>query len=236
MKAKLSRFPVSSLGSLASDTITISKKPVNSVVANNALLKEVEDTHTKFFAVFGKRSFSGLGSSVEEGDIYRDEPLRGMKSILKGFSKVSDYPYQKDAIALLDIMDQLGGDIENQDYGSENESLEKLIVEYDKPENTVRLKNLSLTELYSTLKTRHTGFMDLYFQQTDSNAALRRQGSASQLHNALAESLRNYFGLVNAMRNVPGWQALYSELDEVIKAANNKLSDPDKDKPASPTT
>lgn len=236
MNVKLSRIPVSSLGALASSTITISRKPVNSVVANNVLLKAVEDNYTKYFAVFGKRTFSGMGTSVDEGDIYRDEPLRAIKSILKGFSKVSGSSNQKDAIALLDIIEQLGGNIEDMDYGSENQNIDKLISEYDKAENKTRLANVGLTEMYSTFKTRHTDFIALYFQQTDANASLRRQSSASSLRTTLAESLRSYYGLVSAMKNVDGWQALYTELEQVVKAANNMASKPDTTDEASPAT
>jgi len=236
MNVKLSRLPVSSLGSLANSTISISHKPAYTVVSNHVLLQKLEETYTNYFAVFGKRAFSGMGTTVEEGDLYRDEPFRGIRSILKGFAKVSGYPFRQEAIDLLSIIDQLGGNIEKLDYASENEKMDKLISEYDKDENKAKLAKLNLTELYAALKTRHTDFKDLYFQQTEANATLHLQSSASALRNELAESLRNYLALVTAMKSIDGWAALYAELTEVAKTANNSVSVPDKTKSATPTT
>jgi hypothetical protein len=228
MNVKLSRFPVSVLGAMASGTITISHKPVYTVVANHVLLQNVEKCYADFFAVFGKKAFSGMGEPVAEADIYRDEPFRAIKSILKGFGKVTGYVARQEAFDLLSIIDQLGGDFENLSYGDEDEKMDKLITEYDKSENQEKLARLNLTDLYITLKTRHTGFKALYFQQNDSNAALHSMSSATSLRKELAVALRNYLGLVTAMKQVDGWKELYAELNELGKSLNKSVSDGEK--------
>ncbi|MDD3078459.1 MAG: DUF6261 family protein [Paludibacter sp.] len=228
MNVKLSRFQVGALGSIASGTITISHKAAYAVVANHVLLQKVEERYAEFFAVFGKKSYSGLGDSVEESDIYRDESFRGIKSILKGFSKVSDYPFRQEAIDLLNIIEQLGGEIESLNYSEENEKMDKLIAQYDLEENQEKLVKFNLTDLYSTLKTRHSAFKELFFQQNEANASLRNQGTASYLRKDLADALRNYFGLVTAMKSVDGWKELYTELNELAKTINKTVGSSEK--------
>lgn len=224
MKAKLSSLSVSTLGALASGCITVSRKPAYTVVSDNVLLKAVEEEYAAYFLVFDRKVFSGMGSTVAEGDMYRDEPFRAMKSILKGFIKVSGSSLQADAKVLFGIIEQLGSNLDRLEYSEENQKMDKLIAEFDKPENAVRLANLNLTELFATLKTRNAAFLDLFFKQTGMNAELHAMATASSLRDRLSEALRNYLAVVTAMKSVAGWEVLYNELNEVVKKANATLS------------
>jgi len=230
MKINLSRLPVKLLGAYAKNVITVSEKPAYTVVSDHVLLNDVKENYADFFAVFGKQGYSGMGEAVKESDLLRDQPFRAIKSILKGFVKVSGYQYRQDASDLLQIIENLSDKIDELSYNAENESLNKLIAEFDKTENTEKLAHLNLTVLYDTLKTRHAEFMTLYLHETEMNAGLRQQESPSSLHSRLCDSLRNYLGLVTAMKMVAGWSGLYAELTELSKAVNKSfVNDSEKD-------
>lgn len=223
MTVKTSHFPTSVLGSFTNNVITVSEKPVYTVVSNHVLLTELKKSYSSFFEVFGKQTYSGLGKDLEASDNLRDEPLRGIRSILKGFVKVSGYAYHKEAEELLSLMNQYGDEINKMSYSAENESLDKLFAVFDQEQNLTKLAHLNLSELYSTLKSRHADFKTLYYQQTQANAELRQLESASGLRYELNQALRNYLNMVTAMRSVTGWAALYAELNELAKSANNSV-------------
>ena len=224
MNTKTSRYPLNLLGAFANNVITISEKPENSFVKDHALLAALKSSYADFFEVFGKQTFSGLGKSVEEAYLLRDEPLKAMISILKGFEKITGYPFRQDGVDLLTIIDQYCSDIIDMNYAAETETIDKLISVLDGQVNLEKLARLNLSEVYETLKSRQTGFKSIFFRQTEANAGLRKQKSASSLKAGLIQDLRNYLNLVSAMKYVAGWDTLYAQLNEVAKAANNSVS------------
>lgn len=226
MIAKLSSLSIGALGALASGCITVSRKPAYTFVADNVLLQVVEEKYSAFFSVFGKKNYSGMGGTVAEADLFRNEPFRGMKSILKGFMKVSGSSLQNDAKELFAIIERLGTDMDKLEYGSENEKMDKLIAEFELRVNSARLTNLNLTEMFTTLKSRHTAFKEMYFIQTGANAELRKMETAISLRGGLAEALRGYLAMVKALKSMDGWSSLDAELNELVKAANNTVTKP----------
>lgn len=69
------------------------------------------------------------------------------------------------------------------------------------------------------MKTAQIEFETVFHAQAEANAVLREKDSASSIRKSIETALRNYLNLINAMRAVEIWKALYNELNEIIKAA-----------------
>ena len=135
-------------------------------------------------------------------------------------------------------MDQYGGNIIKMTYADESAQLKRLIVELDKPENIARLTTLKLKPAYEELKAKQKAFEDFYAEQAEANAELRALPSASSVRARLESALRAYLDLVFAMRSITGWDMLYRDLNEMVKAAaatyKNDKGAPDAKDPKTP--
>jgi hypothetical protein len=54
------------------------------------------------------------------------------------------------------------------------------------------------------------------------------------MRKTLETALRNYLNVVKAMSAIPVWNTLYSQLDEVLKTANNSRKSAPKQTPPTP--
>ncbi|WP_165585019.1 hypothetical protein [Chryseobacterium taiwanense] len=45
--------------------------------------------------------------------------------------------------------------------------------------------------------------------------------SATAIRKVLEKNLKSYFNLLTVMKEVPGWELLYSDTNELVKAAKN---------------
>ena len=111
-------------------------------------------------------------------------------------------------------------------------------MELDKPENIARLTTLKLKPAYEELKAKQKAFEDFYAEQAEANAELRALPSASSVRARLESALRAYLDLVFAMRSITGWDMLYRDLNEMVKAAaatyKNDKGAPDAKDPKTP--
>ncbi|MFY7845145.1 MAG: hypothetical protein ACOVQV_08475, partial [Chryseobacterium gambrini] len=55
----------------------------------------------------------------------------------------------------------------------------------------------------------------------EANADLRQMTSASAIRKDLEKSLKAYISLLTVMKGVSGWELLYSDTNELVKAAKN---------------
>lgn len=99
--------------------------------------------------------------------------------------------------------------------------MKKLIEELETPENTQKITALSLTAAFADMKVRHENFELLFADQAEANADLRQMTSASAIRKDLEKNLKTYLDLLTAMKDVSGWQLLYSDTNELVKAARN---------------
>jgi hypothetical protein len=221
MRITLSHLTNSILGSLADQAITTSRKPQYNVVTNNPLLSTLDTEYTGFIAVFGKQAFSGMGTSVEKADMLRDGAFGGMKTILQGYIKLPGFEYQQDAIDLFSIFQQRGLGLNTFSYADQSTEMDKLISELSKPENRVKLERLHMGNHFETMRTAEADFKNIFSEQLGANASLRMTQSASSTRHNLEAALRNYFGVVEGMKNIIGWKELHTELSELVKTIRN---------------
>ena len=221
MKTDLTHLSTKDLAALGQRTITISDEPAFAVVKNNPLLAAVKTMYNDYDAVYTKKAYSGKGDLLLEADGKRDAPFGGLKFILLGHIKVSSSPYQQDAKDIYAIVEKYGIDLDRYKYAEETAQLKKLMEELDKPANVAKIENMQLTAVVTQIKDAQTAFEKLFNEVAGENSELRMMESASSFRKTLESALRNYFNVVKAMNEQPGWRELYAKLDEVVKAANN---------------
>ena len=226
MRITLSHLTNSVLGSLADQSIITSHKPQYTVVVNHPLLQSLEKEHADFTAVFGKQAFSGLGTSVEKADMQRDAVFCGMKTILLGFVKLPGFDYQQEAIDLYTLFQNRGLDLNTYSYADQSTEMDKLISDLGNPENLTKMEHLHLSSHYETMKTAEADFKTIFSQQLGANSDLRQTQSASSTRRNLEAAIRNYFSVVEGMKNITGWKELQVELSELAKSIRNSKINP----------
>ena len=224
MKIALSQLTNSILGSSSDLIISTSKKPIYTVVANHPLLATLETENTRYAGVFGKETYSGMGITVVNADLFRDGCASGIKSILLGYSKLQGFEFQQDAIDLYTLFENRG-EFNSFSYLDQSNEMEKLISDLEKPENALKLEHLNLTLQFGMMKAAQNDFKIIYTKQIGANSELRLEKSASATRHSLEAAIRNYLNIVEAMKSIPGWFELFTELSEVVLRARNSQQD-----------
>lgn len=211
---------VDSISTLGRRTVETSEKPQFApLVADNPLLAKLKQTHNEFFSVFKKGAFSGMGDDIKAADLKRDDYFRGIYRIASAYSKMEAHSLQQDAKNLLPLFEPYGLRVAQYSYGDESAELHKLMEALDKPGPQAKLEKLNMKEAYTLFKKSQTDFETLFSTQAGANASLHETESATSLKGKMITDLRNYLGMVNAMRDVDAWKPLYAELNELVKAA-----------------
>ncbi|GIM57535.1 hypothetical protein CAPN006_19270 [Capnocytophaga canimorsus] len=71
------------------------------------------------------------------------------------------------------------------------------------------------------LKTKQEAFENLFAEQSEANAELRKTPSATTLRKDLEKALRSYLDFLTAMKSLPEWEDLYQDINELVKAERN---------------
>ena len=221
MKINLQKLSTKNLATLAQRTINSSQAGNYTIVENHPLLLSLIASYQNYDTVYTKLTYSGKGKEVAIADKERDVAFSNMKAFLNGYRKLTSVANYQDAEALYKVFQMFGLDLDRLSYSAETAQLKKLIEELEKPDNTLRIINLSLVSAFDDLKTKHTDFEILFAQQAEANADLRQISSASSSRKELEQVLRSYLNLITAMKDVPDWSNLYHDLNEIVKAARN---------------
>ena len=233
IKVPFSSLTTTNLGSLGNRVIEASERTANETITANPLLDETRNKAEVYNAVVLKRIYSGMGTTVEGADLFRDRVYHNLKRMLQGFAGFTDSARGKAAAALLRVFDEAGG-IYGLSYADESMVLSKLIGMLDTDENRAHFTLLGIGEEAQLLSEAQSNFEQVFFEQVEANADLRKSPSASSIRHELEDALRNYFAFVSAMRRIEPWRALYLSFKELAKAA--RLSNlPDRPSPEGET-
>lgn len=224
MKITLSQLSTKNLATLAQRIISSSKSGNYTIVNNHPLLAVLENIYTVYDSVYTKLTFSGKGEEVAAADTARDLAYRSIKSFLNGYRKLPSVPNYTMAEDLYNILKTFGLDIDRLSYSAETAQMKKLIEELEKPENIQKITALSLDAALNELKTKQTDFETLFAEQAEANGELRQMKSATSIRRDLEKSLKAYLNLITAMKDVPEWTNLYTDLNELVKAAKNSTT------------
>jgi len=206
------------LGNLADRTIELTNQPAYDTAINNPLIAELKNRSEEYNAVVIKKTFSGMGITIEEANLQRSSCDASFKRILAGLAGFKGTPQTDAASQLLHIYEETGS-ILNKNYAEESVILDRRLAKLQEPANSALILQLNLTSQFEALLTAQTEFNHLFLTQAEANSALRQQRSATSIRQQLEDALRNLYGWINAQRNISPYDKLYSDLSEVIKAA-----------------
>jgi len=221
MKITLTKLSTKDLATLAQRIITNCQSGKYPVITDHPLTFTLRNSYTEYDLVYTKQIYSGKGKSVAMADHERDVAYNSLKAFLNGYRKLSTAPNYQLAEDLYGLFKTFGLNVDRLSYSSQTAQMKKLIEELETPENTRKITALSLSAALADMKAKHEEFEIQFADQAEANADLRQMTSASAIRKDLEKNLKTYLGLLTAMKNIPGWQLLYSDTNELVKAAKN---------------
>ncbi|MBW3523480.1 DUF6261 family protein [Chryseobacterium sp. NKUCC03_KSP] len=230
MKISLQRVSTKDLATLTERTLTVSTSGKYPVLTNHPLMNELTTHYADYSEVYTKKTFSGKGKDVAAADHDRDVAFSVIKAFLNGYRQVVSVPNYQDAEDLYQVFVHFGLDLDRMSYSSQTAQMKKLIEALERPENTQKIVNLSLSVAFLEMKNKHEYFEDVFEEQTEANAGLRQMESASSVRRSLERTLRSYLNMLTALKDVPDWKDAYAEVNELVKAAKNSSGGKKEDK------
>ncbi|VXB07276.1 MULTISPECIES: DUF6261 family protein [Chryseobacterium] len=230
MKISLQRVSTKDLATLTERTLTVSTSGKYPVLTNHPLINELTTHYADYSEVYTKKTFSGKGKDVAAADHDRDVAFSVIKAFLNGYRQVISVPNYQDAEDLYQVFVHFGLDLDRMSYSSQTAQMKKLIEALERPENTQKIVNLSLSVAFLEMKNKHEYFEDIFEEQTEANAGLRQMESASSVRRSLERTLRSYLNMLTALKDVPDWKDAYAEVYELVKAAKNSSGGKKEDK------
>lgn len=233
MKISLTKLSTKDLATLAQRIISSSKSGKYPVITNHPLVAALQTSYAEYDGVYTKQIYSGKGKDVAALDHERDVAYTNMKAFLNGYRKLPSADNYQQAEELYQVFKSFGLNLDRLSYSSQTAQVKKLIETLELPENTKKIKALSLNKAFEEMKSRHANFETAFAEQAEANAELRQMASASSIRRDLEKNLKSYINLVTAMKDVPDWTLLYTDNNEVVKAAkNSSIVPPKPEKPS----
>lgn len=223
MKISLVRLSTKDLATLAQRIIINIQSGKYPVISNHPLTATLQTSYNEYDQVYTKQIYSGKGNDVATADQDRDVAYSNLKAFLNGYQKLQSAPNYQSAEDLFGIFKTFGLNLDRLSYSSQTAQMKKLIEELEIPENMQKINTLSLDAAFTEMKTKHEAFETLFADQAEANADLRNMTSASAIRKDLEKNLKSYISLLTAMKDVPDWELLYSDTNELVKAAKNSI-------------
>ncbi|WP_126651383.1 DUF6261 family protein [Chryseobacterium aureum] len=221
MKITLTKLSTKDLATLAQRIISNAQSGKYPVITSHPLVNALEASYSDYDKVYTKQIYSGKGIEVAIADQKRDEAYRNLKGFLNGYRKLSSVSNYQTAEELYQVFKIFGLNLDRLSYSSQTAQMKKLIETLETPENTQRLSVLSLNAAFDDMKAKHQIFEVVFSEQAVANADLRQMTSASAIRQNLEKALKSYFSMLTAMKDVSGWEVLYTDTNELVKAAKN---------------
>lgn len=221
MKISLVRLSTKDLATLAQRIISNIQSGKYPVISNHPLTATLQTSYTDYDQVYTKQIYSGKGKDVATADHERDVAYTNLKAFLNGYRQLSSAPNYQSAEDLYGVFKTYGLDLDRLSYSSQTAQMKKLIGALEAPENLQKIALLSLNPAFTEMKTKHEDFEIAFADQANSNAELRNMTSASAIRKDLEKNLKAYLNLLTVMREIPGWELLYNDTNELVKAAKN---------------
>lgn len=228
MKIALTKLSTKDLATLAQRIISNAQSGKYPVISNHPLIAALQNSYTEYDKVYTKQIYSGKGTDVAQADRERDIAYKDLKSFLNGYRKLSTLVNYHLAEDLYQVFKLFGLDLDRLSYSSQTAKMKKLIEELETAENAQKITLLSLNTAFAEMKAKHENFEMIFADQAEANADLRQMSSASAIRKDLEKNVKTYINLLTAMKSVAGWELIYSDTNELVKAAKN--SSPGKDK------
>lgn len=234
MKISLVRLSTKDLATLAQRIISNIQSGKYPVITNHPLTATLQASYNEYDLVYTKQIYSGKGKDVATADHERDVAYTNLKAFLNGYRKLSSAANYQSAEDLYSVFKTFGLDLDRLSYSSQTAQMKKLIEELETTDNQQKITNLSLGNAFADMKAKHMAFETLFADQAEANADLRNMTSATAIRKDLEKNLKTYLNLLTAMKEVSGWELLYKDTNELVKAAKQSSDNKPKEKPNNP--
>jgi hypothetical protein len=221
MKISLVRLSTKDLATLAQRIISNIQSGKYPVITNHPLTATLQNSYTEYDKVYAKQIYSGKGKDVATADHERDVAYTNLKAFLNGYRKLPSATNYQLAEDLYGVFKTFGLNLDRLSYSSQTAQMKKLIEVLEMPENQQKISLLSLNAAFTEMKTKHETFETQFADQAEANADLRQLTSASAIRKDLEKTMKSYINLLTIMKDVAGWELLYSDTNEFVKAAKN---------------
>ena len=192
LRISFTRISTKNLDYLGEQTIALSEKNSNQEVINNPLFEQVKTVRLNYNLIVIKKTYSGLGSELQNDDIARDKLFSAFVRIIDGFAAFDGSGKQASAQLLQNIISETGSSVTGLSYTEESVVINKLIERLAAPEAANAVSAIGAVEEVAKLTEVQKRFDALYTEQLDANSDLRQQPSASSMRKELENALRSY--------------------------------------------
>ncbi len=227
MKIALTKLSTKDLATLAQRIISNAQSGKYPTITDHPLIAALQASYNEYDLVYTKQVYSGKGKDVSTADDERDIAYSNLKAFLNGYRKLPSAANRQAAEDLYTVFKKFGLDVDRLSYSSQTAQMRKLIEELETAENKQKITLLSLTAAFAEMKSKHENFEVIFAGQAEANAGLRQMTSASAIRKDLEKHLKSYFSLLTAMKDVARWQLLYSDTNELVKAAKHSAQQKD---------
>ncbi|PXW16135.1 hypothetical protein C8D70_10472 [Chryseobacterium sp. CBTAP 102] len=221
MKIALTELGTKDLATLAQRIISNAQSGKYPVIISHPLVIDLEDSYAEYDKVYTKQIYSGKGKDVATADQERDMAYSSLKAFLNGYRKLPSATNYQTAEELYQVFKTFGLNLDRLSYSSQTAQMKKLIEQLETPENQQKLSALSLNTAFAEMKAKQDAFEIVFAEQAGANADLRQMASATAIRKSLEKTLKSYFNLLTAMKGVAGWELIYNDTNELVKAAKN---------------
>lgn len=221
MKITLARLSTKDLATLAQRILSNIQSGKYPVISNHPLTATLQSSYNDYDQVYAKQIYSGKGKDVAAADHDRDVAYTNLKGFLNGYRQLPSASNYQLAEDLYQVFKTFGLDLDRLSYSSQTAQMKKLVEALELPVNAQKITSLSLDAAFADMKGKHEAFEAQFADQAEANADLRQMTSASAIRKDLEKNLKTYLNLLTAMKDVPDWKLLYSDTNELVKAAKN---------------
>ena len=218
MKTNLSIYSTKGLDTIGRNVVHVTLQNAQEAAKTNVLFLKAETELNAYSPLVLKAFTTGMGKEENAAMKLVQSNYRRFTKMVEAHAEFPDTEKGKAAVALQPVIKR-AGKLYNEKKGHVSASVENLLAELLKPEPTTHIETLGLATETEELRAAKTEFDTVSGKRLDARSDLRQAGNASAGRRKLEKALKNYLRFVTAMRDVDGWQDLYSDLNEVMKAA-----------------
>lgn len=226
MKTSFQKSSNAELSGITLGVLDVTDQSTVEGIQNNPLVTALRTTHAPFHQVVLREATVGLGPELRRLNRRRIKMPNALRSMLRQLTKFSNTARADAAAAILAGWDKLINPTSGNDYDEVNAYMSKLIALLKSDAVKPHFTLLMLTDAVDDVERADTDFRTIYMEQTKGNAELRLQGSATQHRPPVEKALSNYLKFVTALREQPGYDVLYSNLNEAIRTARKVTTKP----------
>ncbi len=218
MKTNLSIYSTKGLDTIGRNVVYATRQNAQEAAKTNVLFVNVESEMNAYSPLVLKAATTGMSKEENAAMELVQKNYKRLKKMVDGHAEFPDTDKGKAAVALQSVFKR-AGKLYRQKKGDLSASVENLLAELVKPELTAHIVALGIVPEAEALRAAKTAYDNVAGKRLDAKSDLRQTDSASIGRRKLEKALRNYLSFVTAMRGVEGWQDLYSDLNEIMKAA-----------------